>query len=167
MVTVIIGILSAMGLPMYESQKDKSLDAWANAIIANATKILMADEFTSQGGVNFSDLDNDFSYLGTIDPVTVLDVTTRLDNQDYILQTDNRGLCFLYGYESTAQQHDDMLIVAEKVAESGVGAIGFNFNGTDDAKTNAANITAISCEPGSEGVTGGDWSDYQWLNLIP
>lgn len=166
-VTVIIGILSSLGLPVYESQKDKSIDAWANAIIANVSKIILADEFISPDGVNFADLDSDGTYIGAADPVTRADVSARLLNQGYTLPADNRDLCFLYGYESVAAAHDDMLVVANRTADTGTGAAGFMFAGTDSAKIEAANITAIDCTPGSEGVTGGTWTNYQWLNLVP
>lgn len=161
-VTVIMGILTAMGLPIFESQKDKSVDAWSDALITNTTKILMADEFTNVGRVNFADLDRDLNYIGVADAVTTADINNRLRNQDYSLSTDNKGRCFLYGYESAANNHDDMLMIVPKGNKS-----EFIYEGTLSAVKMAENITAIDCTPGSEGVTGGTWTDYQWLNFIP
>lgn len=166
-VTVIIGILSTLGIPVLDANKDRANDGWAGAIVANASKILLADEFISLDGVNFADLDSDGTYIGTADPVTLADINTRLANQDYTLAVENRGICFLYGYESTANEHNDMIIIVNKISVTGTGSDGFSFAGSDNAKVQAENVTAINCTPGGEGVTGGTWTDYQWLNLIP
>jgi len=166
-VTVVIGILSSLGIASYQPTKQRAADGWSSAIIANASKILIAEQFTAGRTVNFADLDEDSSFAGAADPVTVSDINAVLGTQDYVLPTGNRGACFLYGYESAASKHAEMLMIVDKLADSGVGAVGFYFNGTDQAAQEAANITDISCTPGSEGVTGGTWTDYQWLNFIP
>lgn len=166
-VTVIIGILSSLGVASYQPTKDRAIDGWSSAIIANVSKILMAEQFTAGRTVNFADLDEDDSYIGVADPVSLADINDTLITQDYVLPGDNRGACFLYGYESNANNHDDMLMIVGKLADAGTGNAGFHFNGTDNATQQASNITAINCTPGSEGVTGGTWTDYQWLNLIP
>ena len=160
-VTVIIGILSVLALPQFTKYTEQAGGARQQAIIKNVSKIILADEFISLDGVNFADLDSDSVYVGTDDPVTIFDIQQRLDNQDYILPTDNQGACYLYGYTAAAGSHDDMFIITE--LEDG----GFFFDGTGSAKIKAQDITAISCASGSEGVTGGTWTDYQWLNLIP
>ena len=166
-VTVIIGILSAISVPQLSKYNEQAGDAWRQSIIKNSTKILMADEFISLDGVNFADLDSDNNYIGSNDPVTVADIVARLENQDYILATENQDGCFLYGYTAAGSNHTDMILIVDKEAESGTGAAGFIFDGTDLAKQEANNVTAVTCTSGSEGVTGGTWTDYQWLNLIP
>lgn len=160
-VTVIIGILSALSVPQFSKYNNQAGDSWRQSIVKNITKIILADEFISLDGVNFADLDSDNNYIGSTDPVTVQDLKNRLNNQDYILADDNQTGCFLYGYESASSNHDDMLMIVD--LEEG----GFFFDGTDTPTKEAANITSIDCTPGSEGVTGGTWTDYQWLNLIP
>lgn len=160
-VTVIIGILAAISVSQLSRYNEQADDSWSQAVIKNAAKIVLADEFISLDGVNFADLDEDVSYIGTTDPVTLADLKTRLEKQDYILATDNRGDCFLYGYESTSTEHDDMLMIVN-MSES-----GFFYDGTDQAKQEAKNIMAIDCTSGSEGVTGGTWTDWQWLNMVP
>jgi|GEM_PF-3164389 len=166
-VTVIIGILSGLSVPQISKYNNQAGDAWRQALIKNASKILMADEFISLDGVNFADLDGDDDYIGANDPVTVDDVKMRLANQDYVLADENQEGCFLYGYTASSGSHIDMLMIVDKELERGTGSAGFIFDGTDVAKVEANNITAINCEAGSEGVTGGTWTDYQWLNLIP
>jgi prepilin-type N-terminal cleavage/methylation domain-containing protein len=166
-VIVIIGILAALSVPQLSKYTDQAGDAWRQTVIKNVTKIVLADEFISLDGVNFADLDADTTYVGTDDPVTIADLQSRLNNQDYILATENQEGCFLYGYTASVTNHDDMLMIVGKESESGAGEAGFIFDGTDQAKVQAKNITAISCAPGSEGVTGGTWTDYQWLNFIP
>lgn len=161
-VTVIIGILSAIGVPQLSKYNEQAGDAWRQAVIKNVTKIIMADEFISLDGVNFADLDSDSVYVGTDDPVTVEDLRIRLDAQDYLLPTDNKGGCFLYGYQANSVGNDGMLFIVDKQEDAGL-----LFDGTDDEVKEARNITSISCVPGSEGVTGGDWTDFQWLNFIP
>lgn len=166
-VTVIIAILSAISVPQLSKYSNQAGDARRQAVIKNVAKIIMADEFISLDGVNFADLDEDASYVGTTDPVTLADVKNRLNNQDYILVEDNQGGCYLYGYASTLVSHDEMIFIVDKDAEVGTGTAGFIFDGTDGAKSQADSVTAINCTPGSEGVTGGTWTDYQWLNIIP
>lgn len=166
-VTTIIAILSGLGFPVFKDQKLRSHDAWAAAIVADVSKILMADEFTNGGNPNFADLDRDAVFSGSNDPVTNADIALRLGKQDYIMPDTNRDICFLYGYESGAAQNDDMIVVARKSLGTGAGRLGFTFNGTDSTLKEGVNITAIDCTPGSEGVTGGTWTNYQWLNLIP
>lgn len=161
-VTVIIGILTALGVPQLSKYNDRAGDAWRQAVLKNTAKIIMADEFISLDGVNFADLDSDNIFIGTADPVTIADIQLRLSNQDYLLPLENRGACFLYGYPALANKHNDLLMIVD-LAESS----GFFFDGTDGPKREAQNITAIDCTPGSEGVTGGDWTDFQWLNFIP
>jgi prepilin-type N-terminal cleavage/methylation domain-containing protein len=160
-VTVIIGILTALGVPQLSKYSEQAGDAWRQSIIKNVAKIILADEFISLDGVNFADLDSDNNYIGTDDPVTVSDIQLRLNNQDYILSTENDGACFLYGYESTLAEHNDMLMIVD--LEEG----GFFYDGTDLPKREAVNITSIDCTPGNEGVTGGTWTNYQWLNFVP
>lgn len=160
-VTVIIGILTALGIPQLSKYNDQAGDSWRQTIIKNAAKIILADEFISLDGVNFADLDSDNNYIGSTDPVTVQDLKNRLNNQDYILADDNQTGCFLYGYESTAAQHNDMLMIVDMLAG------GFFYDGTDEPQKEAKNITAIDCTPGSEGVTGGTWTGWQWINMIP
>ncbi len=94
--------------------------------------------------------------------MTLADIKTRLNKQDYILASRNKGGCFLYGYASTALNYADMLVIADKK-----GSSDFIYSGTVVAAQEARNVTAISCVPGNEGVTGGTWAGYQWLNLIP
>ncbi len=166
-VTVIIGILSSLGIASYQPTKQRATDGWSSAIVANASKILMAEQFTAGRTVNFADLDEDDNFVGAADPVTIADINLVLSTQDYILPTGNRGACFLYGYESSISNHNDMLLIVNKLVESGAGVGEFHFNGTDQAAQEATNITAIDCTPGSEGVTGGTWDDYQWLNVMP
>lgn len=166
-VIVIIGLLAVISIPQFNKYNLQAGDAWRQAIIKNVTKIMLADEFISLDGVNFADLDANLTYVGTDDPVIVYDIQNRLNNQDYPLSTDNQGGCFLYGYASGAANHEDMILVVNKESGTGTGSLGFIFDGTDKAKLQAKNITAVNCAPGSEGVTGGTWTDYQWLNLIP
>jgi len=166
-VIVIIGILSVLALPQFNKYRNKAGDAWREALITNTSKIILADEFISLDGVNFADLDSDRVFAGTNDPVTVADIKARLDNQDYALAVENQNGCFLYGYEAKGSGNTNMIMIVNKEVDTGAGNAGFIFNGTDTAKLNARNITAINCTPGSEGVTGGNWADYQWLNFIP
>lgn len=166
-VTVIVGILSALSVPQMSKYNSQAGDTWRQSLVKNVSKILMADEFVSLDGVNFADLDGDNNYLGNADPVVLDDVTLRLKNQDYILSTENQGACVLYGYKSSGTDHAEMLIVTNKDEETGTGEAGFIFDGTDASVREAGNITAVSCVSGSEGVTGGTWTGYYWLNLIP
>ena len=161
-VIVVIGIMTALGLPQFNKYSEQAGDAWRQDVLKNSAKIILADEFISLDGVNFADLDSDNNFNGTNDPVTVADLQLRLNNQDYILPPENRGACFLYGYESATSQHGDLLMIVDLAETS-----GFFFDGTDGPKKEAVNITAIDCTPGSEGVTGGTWTNYQWLNFIP
>lgn len=166
-VIVIVGILSVISVPQISKYNTQAGDAWRQTVIKNVAKILMADEFISLDGVNFADLDSDNTYIGTADPVTVADLQSRLNNQDYLLATENQGGCFLLGYTASASNHSDMLVIVNKESESGTGEAGFIFDGTDPAKIQAESVTAVNCTSGSEGVTGGTWTNYQWLNFIP
>ena len=163
-VVVIVAILAAFALATFNAYLAKGRDSYRLAAIKNMSVIVKAHGFRSDAP-NFADIDDDGVFLGA-DPVEIADLVTIFGEQDYYLPKPEADTCYLYGYESTVSEVDDfLLIVARKDIDSPDGQ--FIYDGTEAAFREARNITGISCAAGSEGLTGGDWTNYTWLNIVP
>ncbi len=166
LVTIVItGILSSMGVATFHNHVFSANDASRLSVIRNATIIIKSDEFISDQ-VNFADLDGD-GIFGALDLVTVSDFKSRMDNQDYNLPEFTDGHCYLYGYQARVANNEEFIIITKKENDTGTGGAGFIFDGTQGAINQAKNVTSMNCATGSEGVSGGDWTDFVWLNIVP
>lgn len=163
-VVVIIGVLAAFAIATFDVYLSKGRDSYRLAAVKNMAVIVKAHGFRSDAP-NFADIDDDDLFAAP-DPVSIQDLADIFSEQDYYLPKQEPDTCYLYGYESAPTEHDDFILI---VGRNDTGAVEgpFMFDGTEEAFKQARNVTAITCDSGSEGVTGGTWTGYTWLNLTP
>ncbi len=163
-VLVVVAILAGFSVATFRVYIAKSQDSYRLGAIKNMGVIIKAHGFRSDAP-NFADVDDD-SVFSTADPVEIGDIAAVLGEQDYYLPKQEIDTCYLYGYESQPAEHDDFLLLVQRKDENAPEG-DFIYDGTEGALKEAKNITAMSCASGSEGVTGGSWTNYTWLNLTP